>query len=84
MLIEECNNVSEIIEFAVEFHVNDEMLWNSILQKASQSTSTVNELLEYVDFYNNPKLIIDAYGSHVTIGDVRVHLTNAFKKIYLY
>lgn len=54
VLIDKCHNVSEVIEFAVKFHISDELLWNCILLKANGNNAKVNELLEFVDYYSHP------------------------------
>lgn len=35
VLIDKCHNVSEVIDFAVKFHISDELLWNCILLKTN-------------------------------------------------
>ena len=35
VLIDKCHNVSEVIDFAVQFHISDELLWNCILLKTN-------------------------------------------------
>ena len=49
-----------------------------------KNTDKVNHLLEYVDYYNKPQLIVKAYDSDVTMSEVRSTLIMAYKKMYLY
>jgi hypothetical protein len=42
VLIDSCDNVSEVIELAVQFHINDDLLWDEILVKAAGNTEKVN------------------------------------------
>lgn len=42
VLIDECPNVSEVIQLAVKFHINDDLLWDEILLKAVGKTKKVN------------------------------------------
>ncbi len=41
VLIDKCENVSEIIELAVRFSINDEMLWDQIILRAVNSTDQI-------------------------------------------
>jgi hypothetical protein len=40
--------------------------------------------LDYVDYYTKPENIIKAYGTDITIGEVRENMMSAFKKLFLY
>lgn len=84
MLIEECDNVSDVIELAVQFNINDDLIWDEILLKSLHQTDKINQLLDFVDQYKKPKLIVQAYDKNVKLIDVRDSLINAFTKLKLY
>ena len=42
VLIEECECVSDIIELAVLFNINDDLLWEEILLKSLGKTDKIN------------------------------------------
>jgi hypothetical protein len=54
LLIEKCENVSDVIDLAVLFNINDDLLWDEILLKSLGKTERINQLLDYVDQYNKP------------------------------
>jgi len=84
VLIDLCENVSEVIEMAVKFNINDDQLWEEIILKSAGNTSKVSQLLEFVDSYDHPKKIIGAYSNEVLLKDVRDSLIMAFAKLRLY
>lgn len=42
VLIEECENVNDVIELAVQFNINDDLLWDEILLKSLGKTEKIN------------------------------------------
>ncbi len=42
VLIDECENVSDVIEMAVLFNINDDLLWDEILLKSLGKTDKIN------------------------------------------
>lgn len=42
VLIDECENVSDVIELAVQFNINDDLLWDQILLKSLYKTDKIN------------------------------------------
>lgn len=42
VLIDHCENVSDVIDLAVEFNINDDLLWDEILLKSLGKTDKIN------------------------------------------
>jgi hypothetical protein len=42
VLIDECDNVADVIELAVKFNINDDLLWDEILLKSLNNTDKIN------------------------------------------
>ena len=57
-MIEECSSVSDVIDFAISLHINYDLLWELLLDKTKGDNKKVNDLLEYIEFYNNPVSVI--------------------------
>ena len=85
VLVENCgDNMKEVIDLAVKFDINDKLLWESILAKASQDNAKINQLLEYVDIYQQPNRFIEAYDDEMEIGEIRQPLMDTFQRIDIY
>ena len=84
ILIDTCETVTQVIDFAIKFNLNEELLWARVLEKTAGSTSQTNELMAYIDHYSDPGAIIMSYGPEVTYGDIKHELMSAFKRIFIY
>jgi hypothetical protein len=50
MLIRNCTNVTETIEFALALNIADQQnMWDIIVTSSVGNTSSLNQLLEYVE-----------------------------------
>ena len=85
VLVENCSdNMKEVVDLAVQFGINDKLLWESILAKASQDKDKISQLLEYVDVYQHPSRFIDAYDDDLEIGEIRQPLIDTFDRLESY
>ena len=85
VLVENCSdNMKEVVDLAVQFGINDKLLWESILAKASQDKDKISQLLEYVDVYQHPHRFIDAYDDDLEIGEIRQPLIDTFDRLESY
>lgn len=55
------DNIQSVVDLALKFGVDSDLLWDSILQKCAGDTDKVTQLLEYVDVYEQPDKFIDLY-----------------------
>lgn len=61
MLIDSCSeNLSEVVQLAVEFDINDDHLWDQIIAKSKGDVGRVSTILQYADVYRDPARFIDA------------------------
>jgi len=61
LLIDSCSeNLSEVVQLAVEFDINDDHLWDQIIAKSKGDVGRVSTILQYADVYRDPARFIDA------------------------
>ncbi len=66
---------------ALKFGVDDDVLWENLLEKVNGKPHLVGKLLAYADVFSQPDRFIDAYPEDVTIGEIAPDLDEMFRKI---
>jgi hypothetical protein len=61
------DDVRSAIDLALKFGVDDEVLWESILNKSKGDAASVSQLLVYADVYDHPERFIDQYPDHLNL-----------------
>ena len=79
-----CDNLSDVLDLAVQFEVGNKQLWDAIIAKAKEDNSRIARLLDYVDVYEQPNRFIDAYNDDAEVGDMRDPLVSTFHRLEIY
>lgn len=75
------DNIKDVLDFAVEFKLDDEMLWNCIIDKCQGDLDKIKTVMQYSDIFTDPSRFIDALDDDVEISEIQDALTSSYSKL---
>jgi hypothetical protein len=65
--------IETCILLSIEYNfIND--FYKKMIEKANSNTNELNNLLKYIDYYSEPKDLLNQYGTDVRIADINDEL----------